>query len=708
MALGESAYNQEYLNSLPEYVPSNDSGAVPANSSGGSIQEQLALAPEYVPSTLSEDEQEEFVPSPEGPFPSLQGSGAYDAVNYLLNNNYGPIAGSVAAQLAARSPRKSVSAAGAGMGSLAQDAWQGKDVDFIDAAGEMMLDVAGNLIPKPLAAAGRYIGDIPVVKAAGSAIANSSVGRAVNEGVIQPVKTGATSVYNSVLKPDRPPTGPAPPNSGPPRQPVTLPGSPQSIQESQEFLLERGGGLTARQAGATGPLATAESIGEQGYFSKAGYEKQKIANQRAVNKEIEDIRGGPTLIDEGEDVGTNIYRGIEEAKIANSAEYQAGIDQIEALLGPSASVNLKKLSVVLRGFKNKMKDGGSNTGALDSKVSATISRFQRDLGRKQKQIQRTLDWNKANPTKPPRDLPTYSISDLTKRMQMLNAQAKAATIPGATQTRATVQLYKLREEVANFTEAQIRLLDPKAADKYLAINKEYGVTKNTLFDPINATSTGTAIDKGSAEAITKVFTPGGSPDRVKAYYRTIDKSYSKVKPNKDGVRLIGGKTKEETIALAQRTYTTKLFGGGGNSDVRSLAGIAESFADESNKKMAQEVLGEAGFRRVNRLMNAIIDSSKTSKDEIGSLIVNNAQMSAARGVVRDAATATLNLGGSMLFIPNFASWAASRPATVNKLIAALNADKTAKTGVVGRRVATKLMQTLIKEFNEEQAETQEQ
>ena len=683
---------------------------------------------------------------PSGPAPSLQGSGVYDGLNSMFQNGYGDIAGSVGLMGFLKSPNPLISASGAGLGSAAEDAWLGEDVNLWDVAKAAAWDLAANGVVRGAQLTGGWLNDIPAVNQVTTAMGNSKTGQAISDAAQKYVGDPVSNfmAYDkpnaSPLQPDdiantrgvprtdpavrSPETGrmqsanpaPEPPMMDQPqRPPLVRAGEDQSLRDSNTFLNDYAdrypddpqrnlAGLTSRQLGAKGATKFADSMNEQSYFSADKVKRRNDANNSAIEEEIVDINRGPVLMDETEQVGSQVQKTIDAGNAANKADYQAGVNEIAEILGPDASIKPMTLIKNLREFQAKIRGRNKNTGKLDPSVNAEIEQFVRDLAEVNVGRQEALKHNRLYPDEPPKEIPTYNVQDLTEKMQMLNAAAKKATEPGAVQSTATTQLYALRSYVAEYTEQQIRKLSPKAADKYLSMNKEYGETVEELFAPINKTTTGTAVDKGSVEGITGVFNPQASPDALRGYQRTVKRAYAKVKPDADGVKRINNKTLAETEAAMQREYTTQLFNGGNASTSQEMTAIAIQFKTIKAQRSARAALDPETFDRVNKLMNLIVDSRLEGPDEVMGLIFNNAQTTASKnvatgGILKQGAAAVI--GGMKIF-----GWAATKRSTTNKLMAALGRDVSNLEGpALNRALATsvKLLEELREEYNADPA-----
>ena len=70
---------------------------------------------------------------------------------------------------------------------------------------------------------------------------------------------------------------------------------------------------------------------------------------------MDDVRGGPVLVDEGTSIGNQAKASMDAGKAANSNAYRAKMDEITVILGPDAKIpNIGALQKELRDLENSL------------------------------------------------------------------------------------------------------------------------------------------------------------------------------------------------------------------------------------------------------------------------------------------------------------------------------------------------------------------
>ena len=655
---------------------------------------------------------------------AIQGSGAYQITDWLMNSDVvapmmASIGGGLAGGVISKTPAGVIGGSGAGVGALelAQDAWNGRELDKGNAFSEAALDVAINTAVGP----------------GGAALLRTGPGQAVKEAagkyVVEPVKKAATPYVNKAIDAVAPavdavrglfsvdpmapttPYTPKPPAAAPPTTPRLEPvqGTPESLGSTQQMLSQGGsalppvqgasnGSLSRQQAGTEGVKGWLEEASSQTMFGKGVRQDIVKTNDKVLGSEVDKLRGGPVLADEGKNVGQVITDTVRSGAESTNVLYRRGMDEVNERVGTEAVTDLKGLQGVLKGIRDKLggeKVAGTarfqNSTTLDSLAKKEINKMRLDISKIIKAQRVARAWNKANPTKTPKPIPQYDIKSLQARLRTLNTTASEAMKDGQV-TAANTQILEVRRQLSDYTQTVLDGLDPAAADIFRQSNKLYNEGLASMKPKINEAATKAALYKGRTTDITDAVR-NANPEEIVAYYGTIEEAYRlkakelNIHPKSKQAReiQIGGKTQAQARGLVRQEYINKLFGGAGGDtfNPEGFITMAETFKDPEKIREAKAILGPDMYNDFKRLINAIGDTStKKSGEAVGSLALRQQEFNAGRGLL----TANGSLGTALLFFPYIAAKVVSRPSKVNKIIAELNKPK--RAGKVGSKAFT--------------------
>ena len=443
-----------------------------------------------------------------------------------------------------------------------------------------------------------------------------------------------------------------------------------------------------------------ESASSQTIGGKGVREKLVKTNDKILGSEVDKLRGGPVLADEGKNVGEVITDTVRSGTESTNVLYRQGMDEVNKRVGTEAVTDLKGLQGVLKGIRDKL--GGEkvkgtgrfqNSTTLDSLAKREINAIRLDISKIIKAQRVARAWNKANPTKTPKPIPQYDIKSLQARLRTLNTTASEAMKEGK-KTAANTQILEVRRQLSDYTQTVLDGIDPGAADIFRQSNKLYSEGLERIKPKINETATNAALYKGATTDITDAVRKA-NPDEIVAYYGTIEEAYRlkakelNINPkSKQGKEIkIGGKTQAQARGLVRQEYINKLFGGAGGDTFKpeDFITLAETFKDPAKIREAKAILGPEMYDNFKRLINAIGDTSvEKSGDAVGSLALRQAEFNAGRGLL--TANGAVGTALSLLTFPYIAAKIVSRPSKVNKIIAELNKPK--RAGKVGSKAYT--------------------
>lgn len=433
--------------------------------------------------------------------------------------------------------------------------------------------------------------------------------------------------------------------------PQALPvGSPESLQQTQNFLQNNEGSLTAYQTGkASGATQVMEGIGEIGVLSGRYYDDLNAKNAKAVADELNRLMDFSMGEVTPGNIGESVLGIIQGGRTAASQLYNDGIGEVTEKIG-QRQIQPKWIAGTVKKFlRDNKKDWGYD---LDP---ATLKLAQ--------------EWETIMA-----DVPSMSVRDLLDFQKRLNTQVTQLGDFGQTQNSvAARELADLSSRVRETTTKLLDNVDPVSAKVYRDLNSAYGETMGGLLPKLNASVVARA-DKGDYESIARVL-EGKNPDQIEAFMKSIDTAYTQA-------RIAGVDMAEEarfaTPADARKAIQTgwlqNIFGESVEEgfNPKTFGRLADYYEKPANARAAKAILGE-DFPTFKMLLNVMNEASRKQSGFVGSLVLRSKEAGAvstvAQGAVGGAtAAASLPAAGAVFFGPVLLAHVASNRGAVQALL----------------------------------------
>jgi hypothetical protein len=453
--------------------------------------------------------------------------------------------------------------------------------------------------------------------------------------------------------------------------------SPESLLQTQDFLMERGGTLFPSQTGMQGRFgAIGESLANVGSFSSSQMQNVVENNARIISDSFNQmIRGvDPTLARSEEGLGAAISQIIGSAERDLKTYYNTTLDAIKGTAG-NRQVSVEGVS---RAIDSIFTD---NTNRLMINLSDNtknmLRRAQKDLGYE------SVLLNPAT-NNPFRLSKTAGMSDLIeyqKRLTLEISNLKPSINNPMGDATAYRELSIIEGKVKDAITSTMEGINPDAARAYRALNKTYGETLNNLYPPIVESNLVRAGEIGAYSQLGRMMTTSSDTSKLNAVMNSIDTAFAQVR--RSGGAILGDvTTPERARALISQSYLANSFAANANGtlDIYKIRGIADELNDPSTAMLYRTVLGP-NYNNFKGLISALENSSKGVSQDFLSLSVRGREISTALGsasilggVAGTAGFAAMGAEGAMLGtlaifgIPYVLAKVATNPQATRKLI----------------------------------------
>lgn len=551
-------------------------------------------------STMDRILQSEYLDIGTGITGSLAGAGA----GFMLGGPPGAVIGGIVGGMA-----------GTSGGELAEDYFQGKDLDYYNAFKEGL--ISGGIDVATLGA-GKFVGK-PLINFVKS---RRALGMSAQEAAAEFVKKAQPGV------------APA--------------GSQESLAASQAILSKEGATLTPFQA--TGKNRMAQRIADIGMFSqeigKRNYEK---VNQ-VVSDSFEEVinRVG---IDEAKPqlVGEVVFDALSEGRDASFKLYDEGMSKIQAEIGTTPVSTLGFRQTVTR-FKNKAAIAGKKSGVsgYDDATLAFLDGITSDLKAMSKSMTA-------------KDLINYErklMGQMSKFSDLKSGQFNA---------EAARDLAQLSSEIRKAVSRELGRINPQLAKEYSSIKAAYGEAIEGIL-PTNLNTFITKAKGGDYGRLGEIASISGSIDQLSRMMKALETSHAQMrKAGKEvpveSIQVIRDKMRSGFLRNVFPDIGSETF------DIKRYANRAERFNRTKEAARLALVMGDK-TPQVKQLLNLMSEASKEPTSNIGELFLRTKEFQAA-GVVLQASgfdPVSLAGAGAILTAPMFLAKVAYNPKTVNKLI----------------------------------------
>lgn len=391
-------------------------------------------------------------------------------------------------------------------------------------------------------------------------------------------------------------------------------GSKESLQQTEQLLAQAGGGLSARQAGATGIRKIAEQIGDEGILSGARSAKRVQRNAEILQQEMQRQIDGvdPNFAQSVDDVGKHVFDVITAGRNATMDLFDKGLTELTQGKVGALRVSNKSMKEAIESFERK---------------------FATDFGTKLSRETLT----ELNEIKKMFQSPSMSVKGLIDAQQVINRLIREAGDISGNKFNSTVefQLSQLNKDIGNAIESTLKKRGRGGAVgkgevgvKYAALNKMYGEAMNGLLPKLNENIIKGA-KAGDYDRIGKLLVNPTSASKVSEMMKSIDTAFDQLK--KAGMTPPDVATAKEAKKVIRQSYLAEFFSKvAEEGDIYNLANKAKmlSGTGKSEAKKIKMILGE-DYPQFKALLNAISESNVRQ----GGGILNLALRSREAGVV---------------------------------------------------------------------------
>ena len=458
-------------------------------------------------------------------------------------------------------------------------------------------------------------------------------------------------------------------------------GSPESLKATQKILEEGGGSLSRFQTGQASSLEVfAEKLGEAGL----GSGKIAIGNADKVNKAtqaaLNDITAG-SVIRTGaspKELGSAVLDVVTAGRMALSDAYGDGLDAIKTGVS-NKKVNTSPVKNSLLRFlnENKVVTKGTKqvldkeTGqVVEKQISKRVSTLDDAAsGFINKQLQGILQ------------LPTMSANHLLDVDKMLTQQMKKfgdIKSPNYNST-ASQQLGELQDRIKTAIGDVLGNVDPKAAESYSLLKKEYSEGMKGLLPEINKNVIKNA-EKGNYDVLGNLLTTQTNVSKISSMFKSVDNAYKQLAKTKELPAEIPYATAKEAKQAIRQSFIKNLVPdiNSADFDISKYADLAARFSKPKEQSRLKAIMGE-DYGRVRQLFNVMAEASKKPEGNLGTLFLRNKEYQSLTSVLQTGAlgaagvftTGPVAIATALAVIgtPMFMAKAASNPKAVNRLLA---------------------------------------
>lgn len=414
--------------------------------------------------------------------------------------------------------------------------------------------------------------------------------------------------------------------------------SPESLLQTQDFLMERGGTLFPSQTGMQGRLgAIGESLANVGSFSSNQMQSVVQNNATIISDSFNQmIRGiDPTLARSEEGLGAAISQIVGSAERDLKTYYSTSLDAIKQAAGNS-QVSVADVS---RAIDNIFTD---NTNRLIINLSDStktmLRKAQKNLGYE------SILLNPAT-NNPFRIAKTAGMSDLVEYQQRLTLEISNLK-PSINNPMGDAVAYRelsiIEARVKEAIAETMGKINPGAAGAYRELNKTYGETLNNLYPPLVESNLVRAGEIGAYSQLGRMMTTSSDSSKLNAVMKSIDTAFEQVR--RSGGDILGDvATPERARALISQSWLANTLSSSANGtlDIYKIKGIANELNNPTTAMLYRTVLGN-NYNNFKGLVNALQITSRGVSQDFLSLSVRGREVSTALG----SASVVGGLGGA--------------------------------------------------------------
>lgn len=531
---------------------------------------------------------------------------------------------------------------GSGVGSLLEDAYEGKKLDYADAALEALIS-------------------------GGIDLATFKTGK-----ILKPVMA---PIFKKYVTPQWIKTKQAlgiPPEEAIQELAGQLAadyGTRMSVKESQKMLEKEGATLTSSQTlDATTLSNLGESLARVGFFSGGIFKKNADKVNEVVKRKLNDIwlsGGDDAFTGTSMELGEKIMSVVKAGRKTLNDNYGTRLDEIKGLVGHQMIDNAPIKNILERYVKTHTRSfGAKGSDKALAYAETRLKAFGKNTKMKASEL---IEFEKK------------FGADLN---EVIDGQSMFSNA-------AQTELKGLLNRVKVGVRTEVTKIDKIAGQRYRVLNKEYSKSIGDLLPVLNDKYIRNA-GKGQYTAIGKLLTDTNAPqESIEAMFKSIDNSYTHLNANNS--KLVGKldfPTPEAAKKAIRQGFLMDTF-----PDMRSDAFDATMFGDLANglknRDFAAKMKAVMGkdFNNYKRLVNLMGHISKKPEGFVGTLmlrgkeyaagpaIANTLAVAGAAGVGVLSTAASLGAAGAVVFGPRMLAHAATDPKTTSRLIGLLKHDK---------------------------------
>jgi len=539
----------------------------------------------------------------------LGGAGAGAGLGFMVAGPPGAVVGGILGGMV-----------GTGAGELAEDHFQGKELDYYNAFREGL--ISGG-IDVALLGTGKFVGK-PFINYIKSRKAIGLSPEAAAAEYIQKAKPG-----------------------------VGLPGSQESLAASQQILTSRGATLTPFQA--TGEFGMAQRIADIGIFSQSrGQRNYDLVNQ-AVSDELDEVVNQLAIRDvDPQTLGSAIYDTIETGRQAASGLYDAGMTKLQNEIGttPVSTLGFRQtMQRFLNQGKVKSLESKATRPLYDDATSKFVNEIKDDL----------------------KALKTLSARDLIRYEKKLMSQIRKFSAFGTNtyNEQAARELSELSSRIRLAVSREIGRIDPQAAKEYNKIKKAYGEAIEGIL-PTNLKTYVNKADEGDYQQLGEIAGKTGSLDRLSKMLTSLEESHRQIAKAGGDLPVQNLSDVKDRIRAGFLRSVMPQIGAGKDFKIAKYQNLADRYNTPKEAARLRLVMGDKDAK-VRQLFNLMSEASQTPSSNIGELMLRTKEYQAiGTGATAVQGAAGLASAATILLTPVFLSKVAYNPKTVNKLIALQN------------------------------------
>jgi len=427
-------------------------------------------------------------------------------------------------------------------------------------------------------------------------------------------------------------------------------GSPESLQQTQNFLQNNEGSLTAYQTGkASGVTTLMEGVGEIGVLSGRYYEDLNSKNAKAISDELNRLIDSSMGEVSPGNIGESVLGILQGGRTAASRLYDEGLGEVTARIGQRPVQPKWVVGTVKKFLKDNKKEWGYDLDPTTLKLAR--------------------EWETAL-----EDISTMSVKDLLAFQKRLNTQVTQLGDFGQTQNSvASRELAQLSSRIRQTTAKLLENVDPASAKVYGDLNTAYGEAMGGLLPKLNASVVARA-DKGDYESIARVL-EGKNPDQIEAFMKSIDTAYTQAEiAGVDMAKEARFATSQDARKAIQTGWLQNIFGESVEEgfNPKTFARLADHYEKPANARAARAILGE-DFPTFKMLLNVMNEATKKQSGFVGSLVLRSKEAAGVSTVAQSAvggaaAAASLPAAGAVFFGPVLLANIASNKGAVQALL----------------------------------------